>query len=197
MTRKLAPTTRSVGSVARVGVVPDGDRVVLRFRDDDDGGLGYATPSADIAEAAFRSLGIPDAEELSTRLLSTLAEAMGTVGRNAEVGARELNDALALIESIAPRDAVECLLAIQMVATHSAAMRHLMLAQKDTQTLHVIDAHTNRAQKLLRVYTAQVDALKRYRSTGKQTVIVKRVDVNEGGQAIVGNVEPGGGEGGS
>ena len=169
----------------------------LRYREDDDGALGYATPSAEIAEASFRSLGIPDAEDLSTRLLSTLAEAMGTVRCDAEVGARELNDALALIESIAPRDAVECLLAIQMVATHCAAMRHLMLAQRDRQEIEVIDAHTHRAQKLLRVYTAQVDSLKRYRSTGKQTVVVKHVEVKDGGQAVVGNVEHGRGEGGS
>ncbi|MCP4385048.1 MAG: hypothetical protein GY798_27155 [Hyphomicrobiales bacterium] len=48
--------------------------------------------------------------------------------------------------------------------------------------------------KLARTFTTQVEALKRYRTGGKQTVRVERVTVNEGGQAIVGNVEqPGGG----
>jgi hypothetical protein len=35
--------------------------------------------------------------------------------------------------------------------------------------------------------------LKRYRSKGEQKVVVEHVTVNEGGQAIVGNVETGGG----
>jgi hypothetical protein len=37
-----------------------------------------------------------------------------------------------------------------------------------------------------------VEALKRYRSRGDQTVRVEHVTVNEGGQAIVGNVNHGG-----
>jgi len=37
-----------------------------------------------------------------------------------------------------------------------------------------------------------VEALKRYRSRGDQTVRVEHVTVNEGGQAIVGNVRHGG-----
>jgi hypothetical protein len=34
----------------------------------------------------------------------------------------------------------------------------------------------------------QIEALKRYRSTGEQKVTVEHVTVNEGGKAIVGNV---------
>ncbi len=39
----------------------------------------------------------------------------------------------------------------------------------------------------------QVDALKRYRTGGQQKVTVEHVTVNDGGQAIVGSVEKGGG----
>lgn len=47
---------------------------------------------------------------------------------------------------------------------------------------------------LARTFASQMEALKRYRSGGQQTVRVERVTVNEGGQAIVGNVaHPGGG----
>ena len=45
--------------------------------------------------------------------------------------------------------------------------------------------------KLARTFAAQVEALKRYRSGGEQTVRVEHVTVNEGGQAIVGNVSHG------
>ena len=47
--------------------------------------------------------------------------------------------------------------------------------------------------KLTRTFATQVEALKRYRSKGEQKVTVEHVTVNEGGQAIVGNVETGGG----
>jgi len=39
---------------------------------------------------------------------------------------------------------------------------------------------------------SSLDTLKRYRSKGQQVVRVEHVTVNEGGQAIVGNVETGG-----
>ncbi len=42
--------------------------------------------------------------------------------------------------------------------------------------------------KLARTFTAQVEALKRYRTGGEQKVTVQHVTVNEGGQAVVGNV---------
>ena len=47
--------------------------------------------------------------------------------------------------------------------------------------------------KLARTFAAQVEALKKYRSAGEQTIKVQHVTVNEGGQAIVGNVSQGGG----
>ena len=45
--------------------------------------------------------------------------------------------------------------------------------------------------RLARTFTTQVEALKRHRSVGEQKMTVERVNVNEGGQAIVGNVSTG------
>jgi type III secretory pathway component EscR len=42
--------------------------------------------------------------------------------------------------------------------------------------------------KLARTYTTQLETLKRYRTGGEQKVTVRHVLVNDGGQAIVGNV---------
>ena len=52
------------------------------------------------------------------------------------------------------------------------------------------------AIKLSNTFREQMGALRRYRSYGKQEVIVKNVNVSEGGQAIVGNVKQGDGGGG-
>jgi hypothetical protein len=44
------------------------------------------------------------------------------------------------------------------------------------------------ASRLSRAFATQVEALKRYRTGGQQKVTVEHVTVNQGGQAIVGNV---------
>ena len=50
-------------------------------------------------------------------------------------------------------------------------------------------AMASAAARLLRAYAAQVEALRRLRNGGSQTVRVEHVHVNEGGQAIIGNVK--------
>jgi len=139
---------------------------------------------------------VDDLGSLSTRFLSTLAEAMGAVQSDGTTGAAELNDSAALLEGIAPRDPVEGMLAVQMVATHTAAMRYLRMATMDEKTFDRMDSHTNRATKMLRTFTAQVEALNRHRSKGRQSMVGKHVHVHEGGRAIVGNLSRSeGGEG--
>ncbi len=45
------------------------------------------------------------------------------------------------------------------------------------------------AARLLRAYAAQVEALRRLRNGGSQLFRVEHVHVNEGGQALIGNVK--------
>ena len=47
--------------------------------------------------------------------------------------------------------------------------------------------------KLARTFTTQMEALNRHRGKGQQKMTVEHVHVYEGGQAVVGNVNPGGG----
>jgi hypothetical protein len=44
------------------------------------------------------------------------------------------------------------------------------------------------AARLLRAYTAQAEVLRRLKNGGSQVVRVEHVHVNEGGQAVIGNV---------
>jgi hypothetical protein len=55
------------------------------------------------------------------------------------------------------------------------------------------DSAARAFNQLARTFATQVEALKRYRTGGEQKVTVQHVTVNEGGQAIVGNVRKGGG----
>src|SRR5947208_702049 len=52
----------------------------------------------------------------------------------------------------------------------------------------------SQANKLSRTYAVLLDALNRHRGKGQQKVTVEHVHVHAGGQAIVGAVNPGGGD---
>ncbi|MCZ6804231.1 MAG: hypothetical protein O7D86_09940 [Proteobacteria bacterium] len=99
------------------------------------------------------------------------------------------NGAIAMYQALEPQDDLEQLLTAQMVATHNMAMEFSKRAMLTGQPPDGINANVNRVTKLMRTFTAQVEALKKYRTGGKQTIQVQHVNVNEGGQAIVGNVK--------
>jgi hypothetical protein len=98
-----------------------------------------------------------------------------------------LNFMLAVIKGIEPRDQMEAMLAAQMAAVHVQTMvfaRRLASVENIAQQ----DSAQNAFNKLTRTFAAQMEALKRYRTGGEQKMVVQHVHVNEGGQAIVGNV---------
>ncbi|WP_336490679.1 hypothetical protein [Methylobacterium nigriterrae] len=107
-----------------------------------------------------------------------------------------INFVLSVVNGIEPRDEIEAMLATQMAAVHLATMTFARrLAHVDN--IPQQDSAERAFNKLARTFTTQVEALKRYRSTGQQTVRVERVTVEAGGQAIVGavNAPAGGGRG--
>jgi len=65
---------------------------------------------------------------------------------------------------------------------------HSLLRMEEGVTFRVDDDY-------LLTFTNQMEALQRYRGKGKQTIQVQHVQVN-GGQAVIGNVKPGGGSDG-
>ncbi|MDU8942378.1 hypothetical protein [Ovoidimarina sediminis] len=50
------------------------------------------------------------------------------------------------------------------------------------------EAYERSTTRLSRTFLAQVDGLKKYRAKAQQIVRVERVEVQDGGQAIVGDV---------
>jgi hypothetical protein len=128
--------------------------------------------------------------QFATGLLGQLVDVSRT-GR--EPKASELDYMIATVQSIAPKDEIEALLASQMAAIHNATMSAARRLNQADTTLER-DSASNALNKLARTFAAQLEALKRYRSDGEQapTVKVQRVTVHDGGQAIVGNIQHGG-----
>ena len=102
-----------------------------------------------------------------------------------------VNHSLAILQGIVPQDEIEGMLAIQMIGVHNLAMETMRRAMIVGQTPIGKQENINQATKLLRTFTAQMEALKKYRTGGQQKVTVEHVNVNKGGQAIVGNVTTG------
>jgi hypothetical protein len=108
-------------------------------------------------------------------------------GKGAVADERTLNFMLSAIRGVGPKDEVESMLAAQMAAVHMATMtfaKRLAMVENIPQQ----DSAEKAFNKLTRTFTAQVEALKRYRTGGEQKMTVEHVTVNDGGQAIVGNV---------
>jgi hypothetical protein len=108
------------------------------------------------------------------------------------------NFVLALLHRIGPRDELEALLVCQLIATHSAAMDVARRAVHTEQSAGGRAVYLNLARRLMTTFTLQMDSLGRHR--GKPTVqkvIVEKVLVAPGAQAIVGAIAIGGrGDGG-
>ena len=102
-----------------------------------------------------------------------------------------MNAALAMIEGAAPRDEIEGGLAIQMACAHAAAMTIFLRLGATGGTQNAV-ALTSAAARIMRAYAAHVETLRRLRHGGDQYVRVEHVHINDGGQAVIGNVKPAG-----
>lgn len=126
-------------------------------------------------------------------LASGLVKQLADVARTGQaVTSSELAFVMALISDMRPRDATEALLLTQMAAVHNATV---VAARKlnHVSTIQQQDSASNMLNKLARTFAAQVETLKKYRSTGEQSIKVQHVTVADGGQAVIGNVQTGGG----
>src|SRR5262249_15877064 len=101
-----------------------------------------------------------------------------------------INAALAFIEGFAPRNEMEAALAVQMACTHSAAMSVLGRLGPAKGTEDHACRFAAAAARLLRAYATQFETYRRMRHGGDQYVGVEHVHINEGAQAVIGNVHP-------
>jgi hypothetical protein len=99
-----------------------------------------------------------------------------------------VNASLAFIEGAKPRGEVECALVVQMACTHTAAMSVLGTFAGVRGHGRDVPLKVSAAARLMRAYASQVETLRRLRNGGSQIVRVEHVHVNEGGQALIGNV---------
>ena len=99
--------------------------------------------------------------------------------------------AVIALRSFAPTDAVEGMLAAQAVALLHASLECSRRAILQDQPGEVASKLRKDAANSARAMVDMIEALDRRRGKGPQTIRVERVVVQDGGQAVVGNVTSG------
>jgi hypothetical protein len=139
----------------------------------------------------FRALGGSDTSNAfnSTMLRQVLGAMWVPSGeeRDAEVS-RAVGAACAALEAFKPTDEIEGMLAAQAVALHFQAMECFRRAMLPDQLSETTSKLRRDGGNLARGVTDMMEALNRKRGKGPQVVRVERVIVQEGANAIVGNV---------
>ncbi len=136
-----------------------------------------------------KATGARDAN-VSIRLVQQAVSAMNfTIDLAKEKRAEQYQTALKLLQQINPQNELEGLLAVQMFGVHEAAMECLRRAVPIAEIPAARDSNLKHAVKLMGLFSRQLEALDRMRGKGQQKMTVERVNVESGGQAIVGQVD--------
>jgi hypothetical protein len=123
-----------------------------------------------------------------------LRQALGSLwapkGQSEEVRQRDYSAVGQALSAFKPKDEIEGMIAAQAVALHNGAMECFRRAILPDQPAEIASRLRRDGANLSRAMTDLLDALARKRGKGPQVVRVERVVVQDGGQAIVGNVQP-------
>jgi hypothetical protein len=129
------------------------------------------------------ALGVTDREAMDG-ILTQLVKASVQGQKPHEV---TLSFMISMVKSIKPRDSIEAMLVAQMVCVHAMAMRSAcQFANADDVARQ--DSAARALGRLARTFPAQIEALNRYRNNAEPAITVQNVSVQDGGNAIVGNV---------
>lgn len=170
------PTPTCAADTAKAAAVP---RIKLSKQ-----GFAIDHPDRERGEQLMaNALGVADRDAMEG-ILRQLVRASASSGRPDQAN---LAFMIAMVKSIGPRDSVEAMLVAQMVSVHVMAMRCAKhLANADDLAQH--DSAARALGRLARTFPAQIEALNRYRSHREPAITVQNVKVEDGGNAIVGNV---------
>lgn len=85
---------------------------------------------------------------------------------------------------------LQSMLAAQMLSIHELQQKTMIFANA-TDNLDLQKYYANSSVKLANCFVQQANILAKLQGVGGQKIIVERVDVHQGGQAVVGNIQGG------
>lgn len=100
----------------------------------------------------------------------------------------DVDAAIDIMNSFEPRDEIEAMLIAQLISAHNSAM--YCLAKLPDLSFEQRNDYFNYSNKFMRTYATLLESLHKHRNRGQseQKITVQYVQVNDGGQAIVGTI---------
>lgn len=111
----------------------------------------------------------------------------------AQAGVEAVALGLDMAETVGAQNSLERALAHQMAAAHKAAMDTLSRSSLEPDPTHRVRL-VNSATRLMTTFQTGMLTLRKFRSRSDQTVMVQHVRVEDGGQAVIGDIVQGGHE---
>lgn len=99
-----------------------------------------------------------------------------------------MNAAIAMIQAAGPRNALESAIALQAACCHISAMNVLARVGSGHGGERHVTAYAKAASALMRAFAVNVETLRRLHHGSAQVVRVEHVHINDGGQAVIGNI---------
>jgi hypothetical protein len=149
------------------------------------GSIELKNPKANIVDhhiQLLETIGVAD-DDVHNYILTQLVTIMGEDNMNA---------GLALLRGIAPQDSTESMLASQMVSVNHLALMMMRRSLNDQLPAGHVESLINRSTKLLKTFATLNESLVKYRNQGKQVIQVQHFNVENHGQAMIGNIGGGG-----
>lgn len=123
--------------------------------------------------------------------LQSFQDLFNAIPRDGQDKAQTANTIIAALAELKPRDALEAILAAQIVVTNRHALT-LLTRACSTNLEGLAESRYALAEKLLKLNLQQVRTLDAHRRQGQQHMRIEHVHIHEGSQAIIGVVNRGG-----
>ena len=105
-----------------------------------------------------------------------------------------VNFILAVLDSLKPKNIAESMLVVQMCLCHESSLK-LFSKSFSASFDEEVERCSKMALKLCRHYNNAVETMAKIRRNGKQKMVIEHVHIEDGAQAMVGNIDQGGKQG--
>lgn len=146
----------------------------------------------DVKDSHQKELTVKQQDQFNQHMIHNATLATNDFGSehfNLENALQQTKEGLA---SLNAKNGLQSMLAAQMLSIHHLQQRAMTFANA-SGNIKLEQYYTNSAIKLSNCFMRQANILAKLQGIAGQKIVVERVDVHQGGQAIVGNIQGGAG----
>jgi hypothetical protein len=140
---------------------------------------GNKTAQSAKANQPLKQVGGSKSDDWNYTLANQAIASLWLKNSSQEERDKQFSATIAALVGLAPKDELEGMIAVQLVASHNAAMECYRRAMIGDQSFEGRRENLTQANKLSRTHATLVEVLNRHRGQGQQIVRVERVTVHE------------------